>query len=175
VDLRIIAASKVDLGDSSQRETFREDLYFRLNVVTIAIPPLRERRDDIPLLFSYFADRAATRFDREAPSITPAIGQYLRDHHWPGNVRELSHFAERVVLGLDPTSSPARQSSDPETGSLPQRLERYEAEIIRETLTACDGDVQQTIASLGIPRKTFYDKLQRHGIVRSEFADKRLS
>ncbi|RYE64465.1 MAG: Fis family transcriptional regulator, partial [Rhizobiaceae bacterium] len=63
----------------------------------------------------------------------------------------------------------------PETGSLPQRLERYEAEIIRETLKACDGDVQQTIAALGIPRKTFYDKLQRHGIVRSEFADKRLS
>lgn len=175
VDLRIIAASKVDLGDQAQRETFREDLYFRLNVVTIAIPPLRERRDDIPLLFSYFADRAATRFDREAPSITPTIGQYLRDHHWPGNVRELSHFAERVVLGLDPTSSPARQSADPETGSLPQRLERYEAEIIRETLKACDGDVQQTIAALGIPRKTFYDKLQRHGIVRSEFADKRLS
>lgn len=172
VDLRVVAAAKVDLGDPDQRKSFREDLYYRLNVVTLAIPPLRERRDDVPLLFAYFAERAARRFGRDAPAITLAVGKYLREHDWPGNVRELSHFAERVVLGIEPAASTASSTSNTPP-SLPDRLERYEADIIRETLTSFDGDVQQTIAALGIPRKTFYDKLQRHGIVRSEYAGKR--
>ncbi|TCL71274.1 sigma-54 dependent transcriptional regulator [Rhizobium sp. BK251] len=172
VDLRVVAAAKVDLGDPDQRKSFREDLYYRLNVVTLAIPPLRERRDDIPLLFAYFAERAARRFGRDAPAITPAVGKYLREHDWPGNVRELSHFAERVVLGMEPAATTVTSTSDTPP-SLPERLERYEADIIRETLTSFDGDVQQSIAALGIPRKTFYDKLQRHGIVRSDYAGKR--
>jgi two-component system C4-dicarboxylate transport response regulator DctD len=161
----------VDLGSVGQRRTFREDLYYRLNVVTLAIPPLRERRDDVPLLFNYFAERAARRFGREAPEITPAVAKYMREHDWPGNVRELSHFAERSVLGLAPVGAGGNQATAPsEAGSLPDRLGRIEAEIIRETLSSFDGDVQQTITALGIPRKTFYDKLQRHGIVRSEFS-----
>ncbi|MDE1156986.1 MAG: sigma-54 dependent transcriptional regulator [Neorhizobium sp.] len=172
IDLRVVAAAKVDLGAQSQRPTFREDLYYRLNVVTLSIPPLRERRDDIGLLFNHFAERAARRFNREAPALTGPIERHLRDHDWPGNVRELAHFAERVVLGV--WHAPAPEISAHHVplgdGSLPDRLERFEAEIIRETLTSCGGDVQQTIAALGIPRKTFYDKLQRHGIVRSEFA-----
>lgn len=173
VDLRVVAASKVDLGSAEQRRTFREDLYYRLNVVTLAVPPLRERREDVPLLFTYFAERAARRFDREAPSITPTIGQYLRQHDWPGNVRELSHFAERAVLGMAPKPATHREADAPDNaGTLPERIGRFEADIIRETLSSFGGDVQQTVAALGIPRKTFYDKLQRHGIVRSEFSDR---
>lgn len=174
VDLRVVAASKVDLGLPEQRAIFREDLYYRLNVVTLTIPPLRERRGDIPLLFSYFTRKAARRFDRDVPPMPDAVASHLRDHAWPGNVRELSHYAERFVLGLE-----AFQSIRPEPhsamgrGSLPDRLERLEAEIIRDTLTECEGDVQRTIASLGVPRKTFYDKLQRHGIVRSDYAGRR--
>ncbi len=172
VDLRVVAAAKVDLGDPEQRGDFREDLYYRLNVVTISIPPLRERRDDIPLLFGHFAERAASRFKREVPAISSAVQRHLQGHAWPGNVRELSHFAERFVLGVEqlPASTPP---SVPETGEvlpLPERLDRYEASIIREALDANGGDVRRTIAELGIPRKTFYDKLQRHGIVRSQFA-----
>ncbi|MBZ9790388.1 sigma-54 dependent transcriptional regulator [Rhizobium sp. 3T7] len=172
VDLRVVAASKIDLGDPRQRGDFREDLYYRLNVVTISIPPLKERRDDIPLLFGYFAERAASRFKRDVPAIPPSIHRHLREHVWPGNVRELSHFAERFVLGVGHISSrmPAAAPEADETLSLPDRLERYEAHIIREALNANDGDVRRTIAELGIPRKTFYDKLQRHGIVRSDFA-----
>jgi two-component system, NtrC family, C4-dicarboxylate transport response regulator DctD len=174
VDLRVVAASKVDLGHSEQRAIFREDLYYRLNVVTLTIPPLRERRDDIPLLFNYFARKASRRFDRDVPDMPHAVIGHLRDHPWPGNVRELSHYAERFVLGLEPAATvPATPVISMEAASLPDRLERLEADIIRETLTECGGDVQQTIASLGIPRKTFYDKLQRHGIVRSEYADRR--
>ncbi|MBD9374993.1 sigma-54-dependent Fis family transcriptional regulator [Rhizobium sp. ARZ01] len=172
VDLRIVAAAKVDLGDPVQRKSFREDLYYRLNVVAVSIPPLRERREDVPLLFSYFAERAARRFGREVPSPTPAVARHLKEHAWPGNVRELSHFAERVVLGLEPAEPRSDPIADGALASLPERLEQQEAAIIRATLTSFDGDVQRTVAALGIPRKTFYDKLQRHGIVRSDFSKK---
>lgn len=174
VDLRVVAAAKVDLGDPSQRRTFRDDLYYRLNVVAVTIPPLRERREDVPLLFSYFAQRAARRFGRAVPELSPATARHLAEHAWPGNVRELSHFAERVVLGLEPAPAAvnAPRSGDVPPETLPERLESYEAKIIRETLRAFEGNVQQTVAALGIPRKTFYDKLQRHGIVRSDFSGK---
>ncbi|MDK4741121.1 sigma-54 dependent transcriptional regulator [Rhizobium sp. CNPSo 3464] len=172
VDLRVVAAAKVDLGDPRQRGDFREDLYYRLNVVTISIPPLRDRRDDIPLLFGYFADRAASRFKREVPAMSAAIRHHLQSHDWPGNVRELSHFAERFVLGLESAAEPKASEilSADNTLPLPARIERYEAELIRETLAQNGGDVRRTIEALGIPRKTFYDKLQRHGIVRGDFA-----
>ncbi|RWB67078.1 sigma-54 dependent transcriptional regulator [Mesorhizobium sp.] len=172
VDLRVVAAAKVDLGDPAQRGNFREDLYYRLNVVTLSIPPLRERRDDVPLLFGYFAERAAARFRRTVPTAPTAIQRHLRDHDWPGNVRELAHFAERFVLGLEERAESSSVASGEIDANLPlpERLERYEAEIIRETLGRNDGDVRRTIEALGIPRKTFYDKLQRHGIVRSDFS-----
>ncbi|UVK38876.1 sigma-54 dependent transcriptional regulator [Mesorhizobium sp. AR10] len=172
VDLRVVAAAKVDLGDPRQRGAFREDLYYRLNVVTISIPPLRERRDDVSLLFFYFAERAAGRFRRSVPTVPATVHRHLHDHDWPGNVRELAHFAERFVLGLEEGTqapSPAPTSTDGAM-PLPERLDRYEADIIRETLGRNDGDVRRTIDALGIPRKTFYDKLQRHGIVRSDFS-----
>ena len=172
IDLRVVAAAKVDLGDPRQRGDFREDLYYRLNVVTISIPPLRDRRDDVPLLFGYFAERAASRFKRDVPTVSTAVRRHLRHHDWPGNVRELSHFAERFVLGLESAagSKPGEAPSADAALPLPARIERYEADLIRETLAQNGGDVRSTIEALGIPRKTFYDKLQRHGIVRSEFA-----
>ncbi|MEZ2218717.1 sigma-54-dependent transcriptional regulator [Rhizobium sp. RCC_161_2] len=172
VDLRVVAAAKVDLGDPRQRGDFREDLYYRLNVVTISIPPLRDRRDDVPLLFGYFAERAASRFKRDVPTMSAAVRRHLQHHDWPGNVRELSHFAERFVLGLESAagSKPGETPSADTVLPLPVRVERYEADLIRETLAQNGGDVRRTIEALGIPRKTFYDKLQRHGIVRSEFA-----
>ncbi|ANP86567.1 sigma-54-dependent transcriptional regulator [Rhizobium leguminosarum] len=172
VDLRVVAAAKIDLGDPSVRGDFREDLYYRLNVVTISIPPLRERRDDIPLLFSHFAARAAERFRRDVPPLSPDVRQYLASHPWPGNVRELSHYAERVVLGVEGGGT-AAVAPQPTDATLPERLERYEAEIIRDALSANDGDVRRTIEALGIPRKTFYDKLQRHGINRGGYISRK--
>ncbi|MCY1665252.1 sigma-54-dependent transcriptional regulator [Rhizobium sp. SL86] len=174
VDLRVVAAAKVDLGDPAQRGDFREDLYYRLNVVTLSIPPLRERRDDIPLLFRHFTQRAARRFAREVPQLSSAVSRHLADHDWPGNVRELTHFAERFVLGLEPVADragalPAGRETEA-VDALPDRIARIEAKIIRETLMAHEGDVRKTIEALGIPRKTFYDKLQRHGIVRGAFS-----
>ncbi|MCO5734823.1 sigma-54 dependent transcriptional regulator [Rhizobium sp. SSA_523] len=173
VDLRVVAAAKVDLGDPGQRGDFREDLYYRLNVVTLSIPPLRERRADVPLLFRHFAQRACQRFQRDMPALDPATARFLAEHDWPGNVRELTHFAERHVLGLEPgkdrMAGPDTGAADPHAFTLPDRMARLEADIIRETLTMHAGDARRTIEALGIPRKTFYDKLQRHGIVRGDY------
>ncbi|MGG7519371.1 sigma-54-dependent transcriptional regulator [Allorhizobium undicola] len=172
VDLRIVAAAKIDLGNPRERGDFREDLYYRLNVVTLAIPPVRERKADIPLLFAHFAQRAAERFRREVPAMTPALERHLLDHDWPGNVRELSHFAERAVLGLHVAEHEAvvAEAASFDDLSLPERVDMFEAETIRQTLSRFDGDVRQTLEALKIPRKTFYDKLQRYGIVRKEFS-----
>jgi two-component system, NtrC family, C4-dicarboxylate transport response regulator DctD len=169
VDLRVVAAAKVDLSDPASRGDFREDLYYRLNVVTISIPPLRERRDDIPLLFTYFAERAARRFRKEAPEISRSVLDGLQKRDWPGNVRELSHFAERFVLGLEGEAAVQQNVAVDGGATLPEKLERFEAGVIRDTLSLHKGDVQQTIAALGIARKTFYDKLLRHGISRSDY------
>ncbi|MFO1141596.1 MAG: sigma-54 dependent transcriptional regulator [Amaricoccus sp.] len=174
LDLRIVAATKVDLGDPAARGGFREDLYYRLNVVTLRIPPLRERRVDVPLLFAHFLHRAAGRFRREPPEITGAILRHLQQHDWPGNVRELMHFADRVVLGLapdEPRPAAAVPAFGAEGGTLPERIDRYEAELIRAALQGSGGDVRATIEALGVPRKTFYDKLKRHGIRRGDFDD----
>ena len=168
VDLRVVAAAKVDLGSPEQRANFREDLFYRLNVVTVSIPPLRERKDDIPLLFTHFLQRAAARFKSEPPELTAALRARLMDHDWPGNVRELSHFAERMALGLDELTG-VQVSQSTNKVPLPDAVENYEARLIRDALAANHGDVRSTIEALGIPRKTFYDKLQRHGIDRSDY------
>ncbi|WP_337267251.1 sigma-54-dependent transcriptional regulator [Oryzifoliimicrobium ureilyticus] len=170
VDLRVVAAAKKDLNEAAREGSFREDLYYRLNVVTISIPPLRDRRADVALLFNYFIQRASKRFGRETPSIPPQVQRHLETHHWPGNVRELAHYAERFVLGLAEDVGTASPTATPPSRSLPERLDEYEAQIIRDALKASDGDVRTTLEKLGIPRKTFYDKLQRHGIERAAYA-----
>ncbi|MDQ1195343.1 sigma-54 dependent transcriptional regulator [Agrobacterium sp. SORGH_AS 787] len=174
VDIRVVAAAKVDLGDPEQRKDFREDLYYRLNVVTLSIPPLRERRADIPLLFFHFVSKASSRFGMPVPQIGASISRYLNEHDWPGNVRELGHFAERVVLGLESGQPqiPSLAATASGSGTLSERMDRQEADIIRETLEKHQGDVAETIAALGIARKTFYDKLQRHNINRSDYVPK---
>lgn len=169
LDLRVVAAAKADLGDPAARAYFREDLFYRLNVVTIRLPPLRERRGDVPLLFARFAARAAERFRREVPAPSPAVWRHLERHPWPGNVRELVHYAERFVLGLEEEPAEGTEEAEASTLALPERVDRFEAEAIREALRRHAGDVRATLAELGIPRKTFYDKLQRHGIERRSF------
>ena len=96
LDLRILASAKIDLSEAARRGDFREDLYYRLNVVRLRVPPLRERREDIPLLFAHFLRRAADRHGVEPPSVTDGVRRRLLEEDWPGNIRELAHFAERI-------------------------------------------------------------------------------
>lgn len=171
VDIRVVAASKVDLSDPGQRANFRADLYYRLNVVTLRLPPLRERKEDIPMLFAHFAALAAKKYGM-AQKIPDAHSlAYMQSHHWPGNVRELAHFAQREVLGVQPVLARERVG---EELSLPARMEQFEAQQIRQALARHRGDIKATLQDLRIPRKTFYDKLQRHGISRSDFVEEGL-
>ncbi len=173
VDLRVVAATKVDLADPAARGDFRTDLFYRLNVVTLRIPPLRERRRDVPLLFAHFLARAARKYGRQPPKLDRAIERHLVENTWAGNVRELVHFAERVALGLPETRPSARPAGGAEAQSLPERLGIIEANMIREALEAHRGDVRATLEALGIPRKTFYDKLARYGIERAAYETER--
>lgn len=164
LDLRVLASSKVDLGEAARAGTFREDLYYRLNVVRLRVPPLRERREDIPLLFAHFLRRAADRHGIEPPAIGDGVRRRLLEADWPGNIRELAHFAERVALSLEETARPADEGL-----SLPERLNRFEGELLRGALEAHRGDIAAVLAEMRVPRKTLYDKLQRHGLKPSAF------
>jgi two-component system C4-dicarboxylate transport response regulator DctD len=165
VDARVIAATKENLDDLVRQGRLRKDLFYRLNIVRMHVPSLRERREDIPLLFNHFLVEAAARFNLPRPALTDSVRARLLGHHWPGNVRELQHYAGNVVLRMtgDETTTKAAQPS------LQQRVDLYEAQLIADALADNAGDVRQTIACLAIPRKTFYDKLKRHEIDINRF------
>ncbi|MBX9460512.1 MAG: sigma-54 dependent transcriptional regulator [Brevundimonas sp.] len=160
LDLRILAATKNDPIEAVARGDLREDLYYRLNVVRLRTPPLRERRDDIPLLFARFLGRAADRLGRDMPPISDPIRRRLLEHDWPGNLRELANYASEIAVGL----STAEAHPSPPTG-LAHQVQAYEAQLIREALSRHRGDIRRVTAALQIPRKTLYDKMSRHGIV----------
>jgi two-component system C4-dicarboxylate transport response regulator DctD len=165
VDLRIIAATKPDLLEEARAGRFREDLAYRLNVAELRLPPLRERREDIPLLFGHFARAAAQKSGRKAPELDAAQLSQLLTHDWPGNVRELANAAERWALGL---STPQTPTMDTGT-SLAARQEAFEAQCLRAALTRHKGDIKAVLNELQLPRRTLNEKMQRHGLLREMF------
>ncbi len=170
LDVRFIAACKEDLIEACRAGQFREDLYYRLNVIALTIPPLRERREDIPLLFHHLAREARARYRREIPELDDQQLAALLAYDWPGNVRELRNAADRFVLGLsDVTQGPANAVSAPSEGPLAARLESVEKAILETELRRQGGSLKATYEALGLSRKTLYDKLQRHGIRREDF------
>ncbi|MDF7777169.1 sigma-54 dependent transcriptional regulator [Sphingomonas sp. AOB5] len=166
LDLRVIAATKRDLAEMVAEGSFRSDLYFRLNVVRLNIPPLRERRGDIPQLFAHFTAEAADQTAQGEFRMTDAIRRRLLEHDWPGNVRELRNFAFSAALGLSEQPDAA-----PEEGAmaLTESVGRYEESLIRETMTRAGGSVTRAMALLQTPRKTLYDKFRRYGIVPEDY------
>lgn len=165
IDVRIIAATKPDLLDEARAGRFREDLAYRLNIAELRLPPLRERREDIPMLFSHFSRNAAERLGRDAPVLSGEQLSHLLSHDWPGNVRELANAAERQVLGLD---GPAAQEN-PMGQSLVAQQEAFEAHCIRSALRRHRGDIKAVMHELQLPRRTLNEKMQRHGLVREDF------
>lgn len=173
LDMRVVAATKVDLKDAAERQEFREDLYYRLNVVTLEIPSLRDRRDDIPLLFQHFVLIASARCQREVPALASEGLHYLLSYDWPGNVRELRNVAERYVLlgeGCDYHLG-TLMNSPAGTGamSLPDQVACFEKSLIEQELTRQRGNIKATMEVLGMPRKTLYDKMQKYGLERSHY------
>ncbi|MGE8408025.1 MAG: sigma-54-dependent transcriptional regulator [Pseudomonas sp.] len=168
VDLRIVAATKPDLLEEARAGRFREDLVYRLNIAELRLAPLRERREDIPLLFDHFARHAAERLGRQAPPLSIAqLGQLLgRD--WPGNVRELANAAERHALGLaEPEPAPVEAGQ-----SLAAQQETFEANCLRAALRRHKGEIKAVMEELQLPRRTLNEKMQRHGLVREDFLDR---
>ncbi|HEX7694650.1 MAG TPA: sigma-54 dependent transcriptional regulator [Sphingomonas sp.] len=165
VDLRVVATSKVDLAEAVRAGRFRADLLYRLSTARIRVPPLRERGDDLLVLFALFAREAAEQFDRPDWSIDAAARARLAHHDWPGNVRELRNAAIAAVLGVVDDSGAGQAAAR----SLPQRVADFEAGEIRAALQASKGRVPPALAALGLPRKTLYDKMAKYGIVPGDY------
>jgi two-component system C4-dicarboxylate transport response regulator DctD len=173
LDIRIIAATKEDLRQAADQGRFRADLYYRLNVAPLRIPPLRERGEDSLLLFQHFADAASSRHGLPGRVLQPGQRALLLRHSWPGNVRELQNAAERFALGLDlgleleiDLHSPGSDPATPST--LSEQVEAFERALIAAELSRSHSSLRSLAEALGVPRKTLHDKLRKHGL---SFAD----
>jgi two-component system response regulator HydG len=180
VDVRVLAATNRDLAAEVRRGTFREDLYYRLNVVHLHVPPLRERPEDLPALARHFLDRFTERFGVPAASRTDSLLARLAAYDWPGNVRELENAIERLVAlspegELDLSLLPSRAAAprgDGESFGLRERVEAYERGIVVETLKSCRNNRSEAARRLGLSRATLHDKLRKYGLGPAE-ADER--
>ncbi|WP_348695645.1 sigma-54 interaction domain-containing protein, partial [Stutzerimonas balearica] len=168
LDIRVIAATKEDLRQAADQGRFRADLYYRLNVAPLRIPALRERNEDILLLFQHFAETAAARHGLPPRTLSAEQRAQLLRHAWPGNVRELQNTAERFALGLDLglDSQPAEPLGG--GGNLPEQVEAFERALIAAELARPHSSLRSVAEALGVPRKTLHDKLRKHGL---NFAD----
>ncbi|MEA3361937.1 MAG: sigma-54 dependent transcriptional regulator [Thermodesulfobacteriota bacterium] len=177
LDIRLISATNKDLLTKCATGTFREDLYYRINVVELRVPPLRERGDDILLLFEHFAVQAAATYNRPEISLLTTDTGLLMNHDWPGNVRELKNIAERYVLSSIPKGQrlasvlrhPSQDISTPEVSSLQDLMRHYERILLEQTLIRHKGDVQAVMDDLDLPRRTLNEKMARYNLERKNF------
>lgn len=167
LDVRFIATSRRPLEDEVAEGSFRADLLYRLNVVTLTVPPLSARREDIPLLFARLVQEAAARHRCDPPPIPPQLLSDINARPWPGNVRELRNAADRHALGValqpgsDGTDAPMR---------LAAQVAAFERNVITGALLTHAGKLKPVYESLGLSRKTLYEKMQKYGIDKSQFA-----
>jgi Nif-specific regulatory protein len=171
-DARVLAATNQDLSEMVRQRRFREDLYFRLNVVTLEIPPLRGRREDIPLLAEYFLADFSAKARRPVPEFSDAARQRLQDYSWPGNVRELRNLMERLAylsaenrveaadlaLRLDPDGAAAGASVDQ---PLADATARFQTEYIQRAIQQAGGNMSQAATQLGLHRSNLYRKMRQ--------------
>jgi len=170
VDVRLVSATNADVRGAVRAGRFREDLLFRLNTVEIALPPLRERREDIPALARHFLTQYARRYAKTLTGFDPAALQALLDHPWPGNVRELDHAIERAVLLARGQALVAQdlglRPADGDGAVLLERMSLEDAEryLIQRALQRADGNVSDAAKQLGLSRSALYRRLQHHGL-----------
>lgn len=167
LDVRFVAASKSDLEAAAAKGTFRSDLLYRLNVVTVRMPSLAARREDIPMLFLTFVRQMADRYGQLVPQVPGAVLDAIASRDWPGNARELRNAAERYVLGLHEGEEHPSQ----EMASLAERVAAHERALIAASLAANGGRLKDTYEALGISRKALYEKMQRYGLDRDSFVE----
>jgi two-component system nitrogen regulation response regulator NtrX len=180
VDVRVVAATNKNLDEEIERGNFREDLFYRLNVIPFHMPPLRERAEDIPLLADAFLQEFTTAYGRKPKELTPEAYGVLREYHWPGNVRELRNLIERIVI-LNPqvridarhipvsvTRRSAQERPPDRFGSLQEVREAAEREYIQRKLEEANGNVTRTAEILGLERSNLYRKMKTLGIAPKE-------
>jgi two-component system nitrogen regulation response regulator NtrX len=179
VDVRVVAATNKNLEEEIDRGNFREDLFYRLNVIPFFVPPLRDRREDIPQLAEHFLREFTTAYGRKPKELTPEAYQLLAEHHWPGNVRELKNLIERIVIlnpqvRVDARHIPlnaSRRQTDramDRFGSLQEVREAAEREYILKKLEETHGNVTRTAELLGLERSNLYRKMKTLGIGQGE-------
>ena len=174
VDFRLICATNVDLDTALREGRLREDLYFRINTITLRVPPLRERTEDIPLLCDYFLDKFRQRYQKNARTLAPSVYHLLIRNRWPGNVRELENAIERAVLVTKGTEiavadlpESIREESTSSTDFVipPHRtLAEIEKMAILQTLQRTNWNKQEAAQILGLYRPTLYSKMKKHDI-----------
>lgn len=171
LDVRFIATSRTPLENDVEAGRFRADLLYRLNVITLEIPPLSARREDIPLLFMQLLSEAASRYRRDPVSVSPQVLAALGERPWPGNVRELRNAADRFILDLGlPIPETTRETDAEGSGSrLADRVADFERGVIERALVAYGGSLKPVYESLGLSRKSLYEKMQKYGLDRSQF------
>ena len=167
IDVRIVAATNVDLPNLVKKNEFREDLYYRLNVINLNIPPLRKRGEDILLLINYFADRYAKETNRLAPQFSDKALQVLQDYHWPGNVRELQNVIQSLIIMTDeniidvPDLPSIMRFSALRQKGITRTLAEMETEYIHNVLNSVNGNKTKAAEILGIDRKTLREKIKK--------------
>ena len=177
--MRVVAATNEDLAKNVKAGKFREDLWFRLRVVPVRLPPLRERREDVPLLVDHFVRKHALRLSRPPLQPDAAAMRALLDHPWPGNIRELEHAIERGLLlargdtitlaDLPPELSPAAQEgAAPAEGRYRRARDAWERKFFEDVLREAGGSVAKAAELAGIHRSTLYEKLTRYGLVEKD-------
>ena len=182
MDLRIIAATNQDLASQIQEKKFREDLYYRLNTITIEAPPLRERPDDVVLLAEHFARRFSKEFRRGSGTLAPEAKQKLKAYAWPGNVRELRNVIERAVLlgsSADITAddiAPGRSAGPKEERllALPTkgiRLDEVERDLVMQALERTGGNQTRAGELLGLTRDQVHYRMEKYGLTKPEVAN----
>ncbi|MFN3717802.1 MAG: sigma-54-dependent transcriptional regulator [Rhizobium rhizophilum] len=172
LDVRFLATSKVDLESEVAAGRFRADLFYRLNVVTIHVPSLAQRRADIPLLFLHLVREASARYGRDDMEVEPEILAEIAEREWPGNVRELRNAADRLVLGLE-TGLDGTSDQEMVATRLAEKVAAYEKQLIAGAIAAHGGALKPVYEQLGISRKTLYEKMQKHGLDKSLAIDGR--
>jgi len=178
VDVRLVAASNRDLAQEVAAGRFRQDLFYRLNVVPLELPPLRERREDLPLLLEHFASRAARLHGLPAPRFPPAVMRRLIEYAWPGNVRELANVVERLILLADDGAVSEGDLPPELTGVAPERApdgafrlppqglawDEHEKSLLDQALALAHGNRARAARLLGLPYKAFLYRLEKHGL-----------
>ena len=173
VDVRVIAATNRDLMRAIEEKTFREDLYYRLNVFSIQLPPLRERREDIEPLSEYFLKKLSARNGQFPKSISPQVKQIFHQYNWPGNIRELQNAIERALIvsrsnEIIAEDLPSQLMTGDTNSTKPTTLAEIEKSVILETLTKNLGDRPKSAHQLGISLRTLQSRLKEYGLTKSD-------